>query len=83
VKMYAGRGTGRVCAGCDQSIAPDDVEYEWELTTAPLFDSIVNARASSRRNGTAGRPDGVEGVAVAMVVPRGSKSRSAENRRIP
>ena len=28
--MYAGPGTGRVCDGCDQPIAPEDVEYEWE-----------------------------------------------------
>jgi hypothetical protein len=29
-KMYAGRGTGRVCGACDQPIAADDIEYEWE-----------------------------------------------------
>src|SRR5262245_61537430 len=29
-RIWAGRGSGRVCALCDQPIRPDEVEYEFE-----------------------------------------------------
>jgi hypothetical protein len=28
-KMWAGQGTGETCAGCDQPIRPDQIEYEF------------------------------------------------------
>jgi len=29
-KMWAGHGHGEACAGCDQPIQPDQIEYEFD-----------------------------------------------------
>jgi hypothetical protein len=28
-RMWAGHGTGEICAGCDRPILPDQIEYEF------------------------------------------------------
>ena len=28
-KMWAGHGEGHICAGCEQAIQPDQIEYEF------------------------------------------------------
>jgi hypothetical protein len=37
VKMFAGYGTGMVCAACDLSTTKDDIEYEVDMADGRTF----------------------------------------------
>jgi hypothetical protein len=36
-KMFAGRGNGRICTGCDEPISPEQVEYEMDFGGDRIF----------------------------------------------